>query len=348
MKRTVLTVIVLLISLFAQATGEGEKGMIYNPGKTIFEHLEDEYGWTVVMPKGRSFYLPLPVIVVSDEGEWSCFSSSHLRGGKEYKGYRVATDGEYSSKIVATDASGNVYRPWDISITKDVLAIMIAMLLVVLSMGALVRWYNRNPLKAPRRLLGLLESIIEMIYTEGIQPILKNRSHFYAPYLMTAFFFILYSNLMGLMVLFPAGANVTGNINVTFFLALCTFIIVNVSANKKYWKDIFAPKVPILLKFPFPVMQLVEFIGIFTKPIALMVRLFANMMSGHLIVLVLISLIFVLASFGPVVLGTSTILAVVLTVFMNFIDILISFIQAYVFMILSTIFIGLAVETDEN
>ena len=164
----------------------------------------------------------------------------------------------------------------------------------------------------------------------------------FAPYLLTAFFFIFINNIMGLIPIFPGGANVTGNIAITMVLALFTFVAVNLVGTKPYWKDIFWPEVPTWLKCPVPMMPVIEIFGVFTKPIALMIRLFANMLGGHLITLVLISLIFIFAAMGPVIMGTSTVIAVVFAVFMGFIDLLICFIQAYVFMLLSAIFISLA------
>ena len=172
-------------------------------------------------------------------------------------------------------------------------------------------------------------------------PILDQSKRIFLQYLLQ-FGFILLMNLMGLIVIFPGGANLAGNMSVTLVLAVCTFVVVNFSGRKGYWKDIFWPEVPTWLKCPVPMMPVIEIFGVFTKPIALMIRLFANMLGGHLITLVLISLIFIFAAMGPVIMGTSTVIAVVFTVFMGFIDLLICFIQAYVFMLLSAIFISLA------
>ena len=160
--------------------------------------------------------------------------------------------------------------------------------------------------------------------------------------MLTLFFFILFSNLLGLIVIFPGGANVMGNMAVTMVLAVCTFVVVNVSGTKHYWKEVFWPEVPAWLKVPVPMMPVIEIFGVFTKPVALMIRLFANMLGGHLITLVLISLIFLFGAMGAVVTGVTTVVAVAFAVFMTLIDLLICFIQAYVFMMLSTIFISLA------
>lgn len=160
------------------------------------------------------------------------------------------------------------------------------------------------------------------------------------PYLLTLFFFILVANLMGLMVVFPGGANLTGNLSVTLVLALCTFVVVNFSGNRRYWKEVFWPDVPTWLKVPVPMMPVIEVFGILTKPVALMIRLFANMLGGHLITLVLVSLIFIMSAWGAAVAGGTAAVAVLFAVFMGLIDLLICFIQAYVFFMLSTIFIS--------
>ena len=166
----------------------------------------------------------------------------------------------------------------------------------------------------------------------------------FAPYLLTAFFFIFINNMMGLIPFFPGGANVTGNIAVTMVLAICTFLAVNIFGTKHYWKDIFWPDVPWWLKVPVPMMPFIEFFGIFTKPFALMIRLFANMLAGHMAMLVLTCLIFISASMGPALNGTLTVASVLFNIFMNALELLVAFIQAYVFTMLSAVFIGLAQE----
>ncbi len=155
-------------------------------------------------------------------------------------------------------------------------------------------------------------------------------------------------NLLGLMVVFPGGANLTGNIAVTLVLAILTFLVTNLWANRHYWKEIFWPDVPIWLKFPLPIMQVIEVFGMFTKPAALTVRLFANMMGGHMIIIVLTLLIFIFAAMSPAVGAATTVVSIIFSVFMLLIDVLVSFIQAYVFTMLSTIFISLAQAHEEH
>ncbi|MEG1737191.1 MAG: F0F1 ATP synthase subunit A [Odoribacter sp.] len=309
----------------------------FNPQELIFEHLGDEYGWNIA-----KWTIPLPVMVWDEAGGFHCFSSARLGGGAVYEGFYMAEEGEYAGKVVAKDAGGSVYRPWDVSITKNALALMICGLVLCGLVFPLVRWYKKHPNGAPRRMKGMLEVVVEMLYKDVICSMLGKDARRYAPYLLTVFFFILVANLLGLIVVFPGGANLMGNLSVTMVLALCTFVVVNVGGKKAYWKDIFWSDVPTWLKCPIPMMPVIELFGIFTKPIALMIRLFANMLGGHLITLVLISLIFMFSAMGAAVTGATTVVSVVFAIFMELIDILICFIQAYVFMMLSTIFISLS------
>jgi F-type H+-transporting ATPase subunit a len=181
------------------------------------------------------------------------------------------------------------------------------------------------------------------IYDDVIKPIVGKDYRKFAPYLLTVFFFIFINNLLGLIPIFPGGANVTGNIAITLVLAVITFLITNIYGTKEYWKEIFWPDVPTWLKIPVPLMPLIEIIGIITKPFALMVRLFANMLAGHMIVLVLISLIFIFTMMmGAIAGGVVALVSVLFSVFMLLIDVLVCFIQAYVFTMLSAIFISMA------
>lgn len=240
------------------------------------------------------------------------------------------------------------YRPLDISITKNVAALFIAVLIVMAMVFGLVRYYRRRGMRAPRKGMGFLEMLVGFIYNDTIKATLGDKAKKFAPYLLTVFFFILVMNIVGLIVIFPGGANLTGNIAVTLVLALCTFIFTNVFGTKHYWKEIFWPDVPLFLKFPLPIMQLIEVFGIFTKPAALCVRLFANMMGGHMIVITLTLLIFILGAFGAAVVGLTTVVSVLFTIFMLLLDVLVSFIQAYVFTMLSTLFISMAQVSEEE
>ncbi len=237
------------------------------------------------------------------------------------------------------------YRTFDISITKNVLALFICVIIVTAMVMSVVRYYSRKGLKAPRKGMGFMEMLVDFIYTGVIKSTLgAEKGRRFAPFLLTCFFFILVMNLVGLIVIFPGGANLTGNIAVTLVLALLTFIVTNVLGKKHYWKEIFWPDVPIWLKCPLPIMQVIEIFGIFTKPAALCVRLFANMMGGHMIVITLVLLIFIFAAFGAAAAGGSVVISIVFTVFMLLLDVLVSFIQAYVFTMLSTMFIAMSQE----
>lgn len=326
------------LQLFAEDEPEA-----FNPREAIFEHLGDEYGWSI-----WNLQIPLPVIVRDYAGGWHCFSSSRLENGAAFDGFRMAADGGNAGKVVGSDEAGAEYRPWDLSITRNVLSLIICSLVLCWLVFPLVRWYKKHPDGAPRRVKGMMEVVVEMLYQDVLLSVLGKNARRFAPYLLTVFFFILVSNLMGLMVVFPGGANLMGNISVTLVLSLCTFVVVNVSGRKKYWKEIFWPDVPVWLKFPVPMMPVIELFGVFTKPVALMIRLFANMLGGHLISIVLVSLIFMFSAMGPAVVGATTVVSVIFGVFMAMIDLLICFIQAFVFFILSTIFISLALPEEEK
>ncbi len=332
----------------AETAEEAKKERDFDIKETIFDHLGDGYGWEV--PFNHHKRMPLPVIVWGSDG-LHCFMSSRIDHGQTYRDgnaeFRIATEGDYKGKIVEIVNNEEV-KPWDFSITKNVCAIFIACIIVAWLTLRLARWHRKNPFKAPRKLHGAMESLIAFIYDGVIKSTLKENAPRFAPYLLTVFLFIFFMNLLGLIVVFPGGANVTGNIAVTLVLALITFFITNVFGTKVYWKEIFWPDVPIWLKFPLPIMQIIEIFGIFTKPAALTVRLFANMMGGHMIVLILTMLIFIFAAMGTAVASGTAVISVAFSVFMLLIDVLVSFIQAYVFTMLSTIFISLAQAKHEE
>lgn len=317
---------------------ETEEAGEFDIRETIFSHLGDAYSWELL--GGKELYLP--VIVMDHSGKWHCFMSDKLAEGKKYNGFFIAREGKYENKVVGIDTEGAEYRPLDISITKNVLGVLFGALLTLAAAFSLKRYYKRNHFKAPRKGVGAIELMVEMLYKDVIVEVLGKEARRFAPYLLTVFFFILLSNLLGMVTVFPGGANVTGNIAVTMVLALCTFVVINVSGTKVYWKDTFWPDVPLWLKFPIPLMPLLEVFAIITKPIALMIRLFANMLGGHLITLALVSIIFLLGSMGMAVQGGATVFSMFFAVFMCLLHVLVAFIQAYVFMMLSTIFIGFA------
>lgn len=361
MKRNIFTslllaIVAILLPLGAAASeshpadSTEEKSGAVDAQGIIFEHLGDRYGWEVPFNHHKS--IPLPVIVWGSDG-LHVFSSARVEHGATYRDgnaeFKVAgKDSPYKGKVVEIIDGKEVKPTIDISITKNVCGVFIAVLLVIWAIMSVARWHRTQGMKGPRKMTGAVEFVILFIYDGVIKPTLKDKANKFAPYLLTVFFFILVMNLLGLIVIFPGGANLTGNIAVTLVLAIITFLITNIFATKHYWKEIFNPDVPWWLKWPLPIMPVIEIFGIFTKPAALTVRLFANMMGGHMIVITLTMLIFILGAFGAAVVGTTTVVSVLFTIFMLLLDVLVSFIQAYVFTLLSALFISMAQVSEEE
>ncbi|MBR5498811.1 MAG: F0F1 ATP synthase subunit A [Bacteroidales bacterium] len=337
----------LLASESYAAASEAEAAQDGNDvdvGHMLFGHIGDSYGWHLTDWNGKHISIPLPCIVRSNAG-WRVFMSSEVEHGHEYKGLFIAEEGRYEGKIVERGEDGELIRPFDISITKNVCSLMITALILVLIVLGAARWYKKNDASegTPGGFTGLVEMMVMMVNDDLIKPSIGEKEYRkYAPYLLTAFFFIFISNLLGIVPFFPGGANVTGNIAVTMVLALCTFVAVNLFANKHYWKEILWPDVPVFLKFPLPIMQIIELFGLIAKPFSLMVRLFANIMAGHAMILGLVSVIFVTVKLGPVINGSMTVITMLFGVFMDCLELLVAFIQAYVFTMLSSVFIGMS------
>lgn len=336
---------VLMPAKASDAAAGGQPAKAIDPKEIIFEHLGDGYGWEV--PFNHHKRIPLPILVWGSDG-FHCFSSSRVADGRTYKDgdaeFRIAgKDSPYKGKIVEI-VDGHEEKPFDISITKNVLALFITVILVVGLMLWLARFHRRHKeFKAPRKGLGAIEAVVTFIYDGVIKSTLGPQAPRFAPYLLSVFFFILTMNLLGLIVVFPGGANLTGNIAVTLVLAVFTFLMTNLLANKHYWKEIFWPDVPAFLKaYPVAIMPVIELFGILTKPFALMIRLFANMMAGHAIILSFTAIIFIGWSLNAVLGSGLTVLSFVMMLFMNCLEFLVAFIQAYVFTMLSAVFIGLA------
>jgi F-type H+-transporting ATPase subunit a len=322
---------------------EAEESGDIQPVDIIFEHIKDAYWWHVTTVKNKDIVVYLPVILYSEQSGWHLFSSSRLADGASYNGFTIATTGDYEGKIVEKTAEGTVYRPWDISLTKTAFAIVVNCLILLIIFLSVARWYKRRPEHAvPGGFVGFWEMFIMNIEDEVIRKSVGKDYKKYSTYLLTAFFFIFFNNILGLIPVFPFGANTTGNIAVTLTLALCTMFLINVFGNKHYWKDIFWPEVPWWLKVPVPLMPVVEFFGILSKPFALMIRLFANVMAGHSIALSLTCVIFITAKMGVGMNAGMSFFAILLSIFMGCLEVLIAYIQAYVFTLLSAVFIGLA------
>ncbi|WDF56242.1 F0F1 ATP synthase subunit A [Mucilaginibacter sp. KACC 22063] len=311
----------------------------FNPTTAILEHIGDSHYWHL----GGHAYIALPVILFTDKGT-EMFSADKLEhGGQVYQGkyyaYKLIDD-----KIKAVDANGNLDKVtskkiYDFSITKNVIALWIAGILLFIIFFSVASSYKKRTGKAPKGLQSLIEPVILFVRDEIARPNIGYRYQRYMPILLTIFFFIWINNMLGLIPVFPGGANVTGNILLTFVLATIVLLVVNFSANKYYWKHIFLPDVPLWL---YPIMIPVELIGIISRPFALMIRLYANISAGHIIVLSLISLIFIFKSLfiAPV--------SIAFVLFMDVLELLVAFLQAFIFTMLTALFIGTAVEEHHH
>jgi len=306
----------------------------------ILDHIADSHEWHILTKKnGESVAIYLPVILYSKEKGLDVFSSKKLAHGHEYKGYRLEEEGELKGTIVNVDEAGTIDEenlPLDFSITKAVVGMLSAALIGLWLFLSLASSYRKTGISHPKGIQRFLEPVILFVRDDiAIPNIGEHKYEKYMPYLLSVFFFILINNVMGLVPFPPPfGANVTGNIAVTFVLATFTFVITQFSGNRAYWRHVFAtPGVPFWL---LPVMIPVEIIGIFSKPFALMIRLFANITAGHIIVLSLIALIFIFDSLAVAP------LSILFVIFMDFLELLVAFLQAYIFTLLSALFISLA------
>ena len=307
----------------------------------ILHHVADAYEWHITKIGEKEITIPLPVIVYSKNSGWNVFASSVFHHSPEYKGFSISHEGNYEGKIVEKTADGKEIRPFDISITKNVFSLLFSSTLLIILVMFVVRSYKKQGIKAQKGFAGMMEMLIMNINDDVIKPCIGKDFRKYAPYLLTLFFFVLTNNMLGLIPIFPGGANVTGNIAITGVLAIVTFLIVNISGSREYWKEIFWPDVPLWLKVP-PILPLIELVGIFTKPFALMIRLFANILAGHSIVLGLTCLVFITVKLGVGGNAAMTGVSVFFSIFIAFVELLVAYIQAYIFTMLSAVFIGLA------
>lgn len=336
----------------------------FSPKEMILEHIAD----------GHEFHLwghtsiPLPVILFTDKGI-SVFSSAqfhHDNDGKHVVDANGVAVVRYHNKIyyanapvteeahaaaevhtesasghdalmVTLDEKGKVQnkRPLDFSITKVAFTMILSTIIMLVVFLSVAGAYKKRQGKAPKGLQSLLEPIIVFVRDDIAIANIGVKYRRYMPLLLTIFFFILINNILGLVPIFPGSANVTGNIAFTFTLAMVTLVATLFSANKYYWKHIFTPPVPFWL---YPIMVPVEIIGIISKPFALMVRLFANITAGHIVVLGLVSLVFILKTLAVAP------ASVLFVVFIDVLEVLVAFLQAYVFTMLTSLFIGMAVE----
>jgi F-type H+-transporting ATPase subunit a len=328
----------------------GEK---FDPGKMIMEHVVDNHEWHIATIGDFHLTIPLPVLLICDGKLHAFWSSKFHNEDHSYKGFTLAEEGPDKGRIISlrTEKMGEPGPTvYDLSITKTVFAIFISGFFLILIFVSVARKYNREKGKAPSGLQNLLEPLILFIRDDVAKSSIgEKRYERFLPYLLTIFFFIFFNNLLGIVPLFPGGANVTGNIAVTGVMAACTLIITSFTGTRHYWIDIVnTPGVPWWLKLPIPLMPIVEIIGIITKPFVLMVRLFANMTAGHIIILGFISIIIIFGQISTALgigVGVPT---VIFMVFMDLLELLVAFIQAYVFTLLSALYFGLAYIEPEH
>ncbi len=318
--------VVLLLGTFIpqKALASEDSGESFDPGEMIMHHVKDDHTWHFF----GDVTLYLPVIVYSEEKGVDIFMSSRFfdenHNSVAYKGY-VLEHGH-----ITMENGGHIT---DLSITKNVAFLFLEAIIILWIFFAVASGYKKNKGKAPKGIQSFFEPIIIFIRDEVVKPNIGPKYRKYLPYMLSLFFFVWFGNLLGL---FPGAANLTGNIAVTLVLAVGTFILTNFSGNKNYWKHIFwTPGVPLPLRI---IILPVEVIGMFTKPISLMIRLFVAITAGHIVILSLIALTFIFSSYA-VGLGSSLIV-----IFINLIELLVATIQAYVFTMFSSLYIGMAVE----
>ncbi len=326
-----------------------------NIGEVIFEHVLDGHEFHFF---GKS--LPLPVILYSPEKGFTSFMSSKFEHGHHaHNGYMILTAHNIKElgldpkkhkpeTIVAVDANGQPdfsVKVYDFSLTRNVVQMILALSLFVFIMLRIAKRYKSGTgvTSAPKGSQSLLEPVITFVRDEVAKPNLGHKYEKYLPYLLTVFFFILINNIFGLI---PGSANVTGNIAFTAVLGLISFVVIMFSSNKHYWGHIFNPPgVPLGVKF---ILVPVEFLSVFIKPFALIIRLFANMVAGHIIIICLISLIFIFGNLNTAAGWGASPLSIGFTVFIYLIEVLVAFLQAFIFTMLTAVFIGQAFEGEHH
>jgi len=329
---------------------EGTPKEKFNPGEMIMEHVLDAHEWHITQFGNYPIVLPLPVILY-DQGKFVCFMSSNFEHGhKSYLGYKIGDEvGVNVGRIVKVMPDGvttdrKAKLPFDLSITKTVFAMFLSLIIMCLIFISIARTYRKHPNQAPKGLQSLLEPVILFVRDDIAKPSIgEERYARFMPFLLTVFFFILTNNIMGVIPIFPGGANVTGNIAVTMTLAIFTFIITTLSTDKNYWKHLIdMPGVPLWLKLPIPLMPFVEIFGVFIKPVVLMIRLFANITGGHIVILGFVCLIFIFGEKSPWLTSVVGPFSFLFMIFVYMLELLVAFLQAYVFTLLSALYFGMA------
>lgn len=339
----------LLIPVFSfadEAASPESKGKeAFDPGKMIIEHVSDAHSWHVI----GDVSVPLPVILYSKEHGLMVFSSSKIAEGAVYKAdanspYGFKEDGVH---VVVVNADGTVNKAetgkiWDFSITKNTATVFLVAILLLWIFLSVAKAYANRGKGAPKGLQSFMEPVILFIRDDiAVPSIGKHKADKYMPFLLTLFFFILFFNVMGLIPVFPGGANTMGNIFITMTMALMTFVITMASSNKAFWAHtLWMPNVPAVIKIL--ILTPIEILGIFLKPFTLIVRIFANILAGHIIALSLLGLIFIIGNMNHAAGYAVSPFSVAFTVFMTLLDVLVAFIQAYVFTFLSAMYFGMA------
>ncbi|WP_443944764.1 F0F1 ATP synthase subunit A [Pedobacter sp. AW1-32] len=307
----------------------------FEPTKVIMEHIADAHVWHLW---GHTS-IPLPIILYTDKGIETFSSANFHHGEHDYAGkfYTYRLDDEKIKVVGSNGEIDNVLskKVYDFSMTKNVVAMWISVILLVLIFTGVASTYKKREGKAPKGFQSLIEPIIIFVRDDIARPNIGHKYAKFMPLLLTMFFFIWINNILGLIPIFPGGANLTGNIFLTFVLSFITLIVTNLNGNKYYWKHILTPDVPWWL---YPIMIPVELIGVISKPFALMIRLYANISAGHIIVLSLLALIFIFKSIAIAPISVAFVL------FMDVLELLVAFLQAFIFTMLTALFIGTAVE----
>jgi len=326
-----------------------EKKEQFNAAEVIFGHILDnhEFHFTEYHDAEGNIHhvsLPLPIILYSKERGLTAFMSSKFEHGHAtHNGYKIEEE-----KIVAVKEDGTVeegIKVYDFSLTRNVVQMILALALLTWLMVSIANAYKRGEgvISAPKGKQNLLETIVIFVRDEVAKPNLGHKYEKYLPYLLTTFFFILINNIFGLI---PGTANVTGNIAFTVVLGIISFVVILFSTNRHFWGHMFnPPNVPLLVKF---ILVPVEFLGVFIKPFALIIRLFANMVAGHIIIICLLSLIFIFGQMNTFAGWGTTPVAVGFTVFIYLIEVLVAFLQAFIFTNLTAVFIGAAFEGEHH
>ncbi|MBP7506884.1 MAG: F0F1 ATP synthase subunit A [Prolixibacteraceae bacterium] len=338
-------IFILLLFSIQSLANEGEGKGEVNAVESISNFINDSHEWHFITIGKTDIAIPLPVILYSEHTGLHIFSSHNLYKRQEKFPFYISKEGLSREKIIEILPDGSQYVPFDVSITKTVIgSAIVALILLIFFISGSGRTI-RTPMEVPKGIQNVIEPLVLFVRDDIAKPFAGAKYNRYMPFLLTVFHFILLANLIGLIL--PLELNITGNISVTCVLAVFTFIITTVSGNKHYWLHIINPDVPIFMKLPVPLIPFIEFLGIFIKPFVLMIRLFANMLSGHMIIGVLVTLIFLMSFlFNPIVGAGTSLISVAFSVFMLIVDLLVAFIQAYIFTLLSAMYFGMA--TDEG